>query len=194
MSSQSYYLASASPRRKALLEQIGLSFSVLSVNVEEQQDSSESAQDYVQRLSRDKAKAGVGVASHALPVIGSDTIVVCDGDVLEKPADLAHSRQMLRRLSGKKHQVMTAVSVADRNHTLTTLVITDVWFKSLSDQDIDDYWQTGEPADKAGSYAIQGIGGRFVTRMEGSYHAVVGLPLYETEELLNQFKVLTGES
>ncbi|MFD2178845.1 Maf family protein [Veronia pacifica] len=193
MSSLSYYLASASPRRKALLEQISLPFSVLSVNVEEQQAEGELAEDYVKRLSADKALAGVAAAPEERPVIGADTIVVLDGQVMEKPSDFAHAKSMLQQLSGKKHQVMTAVTVADRNHQLTSIVITHVWFKVLSDREIAQYWHSGEPADKAGSYAIQGLGGRFVTRIEGSYHAVVGLPLYETETLLDQFTALTGE-
>ncbi|MDD1792045.1 Maf-like protein [Enterovibrio makurazakiensis] len=187
------YLASASPRRKALLEQLSVRFSVLRVDVEEQRESHEEAADYVRRLSLDKAMAGVEAAPEPLPVLGSDTIVVCDGEVLEKPRDLNDSRRMLSMLSGRQHQVMTAVTIADRNHSLTTLVTTHVWFKSLLDKDIDAYWQSGEPCDKAGSYAIQGLGGRFVTRIDGSYHAVVGLPLYETEALLNEFQKLCGE-
>ncbi|MEZ8142645.1 septum formation inhibitor Maf [Enterovibrio norvegicus FF-33] len=188
------YLASASPRRKALLEQLSVSFSVLSVDVEEQRQPHEEAADYVRRLSLDKAKAGVLVAPSPHPVLGSDTIVVCDGDVLEKPRDLNDSRRMLSMLSGRQHQVMTAVTLADRNQSLTTLVTTQVWFKPLCVEEIDAYWQSGEPCDKAGSYAIQGLGGRFVIRIDGSYHAVVGLPLYETDALLKEFQKLCGES
>ncbi|MDD1782212.1 Maf-like protein [Enterovibrio sp. ZSDZ35] len=188
------YLASASPRRKALLEQLNLRFDVLRVDVEEQRQAQEEAVDYVRRLSFDKAMAGVQVAPQSLPVLGSDTIVVCDGQVMEKPENIEHSRQMLSLLSGRQHQVMTAVTLADRNQSLTTLVTTDVWFKSLSLDEIDAYWESGEPCDKAGSYAIQGLGGRFVTRIEGSYHAVVGLPLYETDALFNEFKKLSGEN
>jgi septum formation protein len=120
-------------------------------------------------------------------VIGSDTIVVCDDVVLEKPDDLAHAKQMLLMLSGRAHQVMTAVTVATKENQETVVVSTDVWFKTLSEQEVEQYWQTGEPCDKAGSYGIQGIGGRFVTRIEGSYYAVVGLPLYETDQLLQKF-------
>ncbi|SKA44675.1 Maf family protein [Enterovibrio nigricans] len=188
------YLASASPRRKALLEQLNLRFEVLRVDVEEQRQAQEEAVDYVRRLSFDKAMAGVHVSPLNLPVLGSDTIVVCDGQVMEKPENIEHSHQMLSLLSGRKHQVMTAVTLADRNQSLTTLVTTDVWFKSLSLEEIDAYWESGEPCDKAGSYAIQGLGGRFVTRIEGSYHAVVGLPLYETDALFNEFKKLSGEN
>ncbi len=193
MSALHVYLASASPRRKELLEQLSVSFSVLRVDVEEQRQPHEEAADYVRRLSLDKAKAGVDTAPTDLPVLGADTIVVCDGAVLEKPQNLDDSRRMLRQLSDRQHQVMTAVTFADRNQTLTTLVTTDVWFKALSDDEITAYWQSGEPADKAGSYGIQGLGGRFVTRIDGSYHAVVGLPLFETDALLTEFKKLRGE-
>ncbi|MBE1276271.1 Maf family protein [Enterovibrio baiacu] len=193
MSALHVYLASASPRRKELLEQLSVSFSILRVDVEEQRQPHEEAADYVRRLSLDKAKAGVEAAPTDLPVLGADTIVVCDGAVLEKPQNLDDSRRMLRQLSDRQHQVMTAVTFADRNQTLTALVTTDVWFKALSDDEITAYWQSGEPADKAGSYGIQGLGGRFVTRIDGSYHAVVGLPLFETDALLTEFKKLRGE-
>ncbi len=193
MSALHVYLASASPRRKELLEQLSVSFSILRVDVEEQRQPHEEAADYVRRLSIDKAKAGVDAAPTDLPVLGADTIVVCDGTVLEKPQNLDDSLRMLRQLSDRQHQVMTAVTFADRNQTLTTLVTTHVWFKALSDEEITAYWQSGEPADKAGSYGIQGLGGRFVTRIDGSYHAVVGLPLFETDALLTEFKKLRGE-
>ncbi len=182
------YLASASPRRKMLLEQLGLSFTVLQVDVEEKQHKNEKAADYVRRLSLEKALAGVAISPLSLPVLGADTLVVFNGEVLEKPRDLADSRRMLGLLSGKGHQVMTAVTLADKTQHLTCLVETTVHLKTLSEQEIDTYWYTGEPQDKAGSYAIQGIGGRFVTHLAGSYHAVVGLPLFETEQLIHQFE------
>ena len=187
------YLASASPRRKALLNQLGLHFAVLSIDVSEQQAFSETAADYVRRLSFDKAKAGVSIAPLSLPVLGADTIIVCDGKVLEKPRDFEDSKNMLLTLSGRKHQVLTAITLANEKHHLTKLISSDVYFKTLSVSEIQEYWQTKEPRDKAGSYAIQGLGGRFVTRIEGSYHAVVGLPLYETEQLLNEFLNLLSE-
>lgn len=180
-------LASGSPRRKELLSQLGYSFTVLCTDVEEQRQSHEDAQQYVSRLSHDKAMAGVALAADDSVVIGSDTIVVCDQNVLEKPMDLAHAKQMLLQLSGRAHQVMTAVTVATKQQQETVVVTTDVWFKPLSELEIEQYWQTGEPCDKAGSYAIQGLGGRFVTRIEGNYHAVVGLPLFETDQLLHKF-------
>lgn len=180
-------LASGSPRRKELLSQLGYNFTVLCTDVEEQRQSDENARQYVSRLSLDKAMAGVNISPEDCVVIGSDTIVVCDQDVLEKPADLDHAKQMLLQLSGRAHQVMTAVTVATKQQQETVVVTTDVWFKPLSELEIEQYWQTGEPCDKAGSYAIQGFGGRFVTRIEGSYHAVVGLPLFETDQLLHKF-------
>ncbi|NOH25278.1 Maf family protein [Vibrio europaeus] len=179
-------LASGSPRRKELLSQLGYTFSVVKTDVEECRQSGESAFDYVSRLAKDKAMAAVELEPNSV-VIGSDTIVVCDQQVLEKPDDLAHAKQMLMALSGRTHQVMTAVTVATKEIQETVVVSTDVWFKTLSEQEIEQYWHTGEPCDKAGSYGIQGLGGRFVTRIEGSYYAVVGLPLYETDQLLHKF-------
>ncbi|RJX70693.1 septum formation inhibitor Maf [Vibrio sinensis] len=183
---KSLLLASGSPRRKELLEQLGYQFAVIKTDVEESRQPHETAEQYVSRLSLDKAMAGVTLAPEAV-VIGSDTIVVCDHSVLEKPDDFQHAKRMLEMLSGRSHQVMTAVTVATQDSHETVLVITDVWFKTLSEKEIEQYWQTGEPCDKAGSYGIQGIGGRFVTRIEGSYYAVVGLPLFETDQLLHKF-------
>lgn len=181
-------LASGSPRRKELLSFLGHSFDIVVPDIEEQQQVNESASDYVRRLSVEKAQAGLRlVADKNVVVLGSDTIVVADGEVLEKPRDCEHSIQMLTRLSDCQHQVMTAVTVADEDSYQTVLVETQVWFKALSRQEMVNYWQTGEPCDKAGSYGIQGIGGRFVARIDGSYHAVVGLPLMETDQLLQNF-------
>ena len=113
--------------------------------------------------------------------------MVLDDQVLEKPTDYQDALRMLTALSAKKHQVMTAVTVVKGNKQSSQTIITDVWFKPLSEEEISQYWHTGEPCDKAGSYGIQGIGGRFVSRIEGSYHAVVGLPLFETDQLLQEF-------
>ena len=183
---QTLILASASPRRKELLTQLGYQFDVIKTDVEECRQSGEGAYNYVARLSQDKASAAVKLQPGSV-VIGSDTIVVCDEKVLEKPDDLTHAKQMLMMLSDRAHQVMTAVTVMTKDIQETVVVTTDVWFKPLSEQEIEQYWQTGEPCDKAGSYGIQGLGGRFVTRIEGSYYAVVGLPLYETDQLLHKF-------
>jgi len=206
-------LASGSPRRKELLSQLGYEFSVLVTDVEECKHTQETAEEYVKRLSLDKALAALSLLTtnpsekqHVAPssdtvvvssdaisldseivVLGSDTVVVSQGQVLEKPADFSDAKRMLTQLANGRHQVMTAVSVVSKEKQKTEIVITDVWFKPLSEKEIEQYWQTGEPCDKAGSYGIQGLGGRFVTRIEGSYYAVVGLPLFETDQLLQEF-------
>ena len=187
MSTPQLYLASGSPRRKELLTQLGYQFERVVVDVEEQHQVGESPADYVQRLSVDKAMAGVAVVDGKVPVLGADTIVVSGDRILEKPKDFDDARKMLSLLSGKRHQVMTAVTVASEERCETRLVVTDVWFKTLSDKEIEDYWQSGEPQDKAGSYGIQGIGGKFVERIDGSYYAVVGLPLVETDIMVQDF-------
>lgn len=191
------FLASASPRRKELLAQLGYQFDILSVDVEEVHQAHETPLMYVERLSKDKAQAGVRSLANAkviaknenkhIPVLGSDTIVVIDGVILEKPKDFEDAKRMLLALSGRQHQVMTAVTLATPDTTRTKTVITQVWFRTLSEQEIEQYWESGEPCDKAGSYGIQGSGGRFVSRIDGSYHAVMGLPLMETDQLLHQF-------
>lgn len=184
------YLASGSPRRRELLALLDVPFEVLKTEVEEQRQPDESAQEYVQRLAQDKARAGVKVAPQDLPVLGADTIVVLNGQVLEKPRDTADAQQILSALSGQQHQVITAVSLADQQDMLSAMVVTDVTFRVLSPLEISNYIATGEPMDKAGAYGIQGKGGCFVRSITGSYHAVVGLPLVETHELLSNFIAL----
>ncbi|MDZ4034525.1 nucleoside triphosphate pyrophosphatase [Kluyvera ascorbata] len=186
----SLYLASGSPRRQELLTQLGMTFEKVVPGIEELRRPQEPAQQYVARLALEKAQAGVALARHDLPVLGADTIVVLNGEVLEKPRDAAHAAAMLRKLSGNTHQVMTAVALADSQHTLDCLVVTEVTFRMLSEEDIADYVASGEPLDKAGAYGIQGLGGCFVRKINGSYHAVVGLPLVETYELLSNFNSL----
>jgi len=187
------YLASQSPRRRELLRQIGVDHEVLSVAVTEQPLAQESARDYVQRLAREKACAGVSRLSMDLlksaPVLGADTIVVCAGEILEKPRDQIHAATMLRALSGQTHQVMTAVAIADETRHEVLLSTTEVSFRPLSDAEIAAYWRTGEPQDKAGGYAIQGLGAVFVRELRGSYTGVVGLPLEATMDLLQSFGV-----
>lgn len=184
------YLASGSPRRRELLALLNVPFEVLKTEVEERRHPEESAQEYVRRLALEKAQAGVKVAPQDLPVLGADTIVVLNGQVLEKPRDKADAQRILRALSGQQHQVITAVSLADRQDVLSAMVVTDVTFRVLSQLEISDYIATGEPMDKAGAYGIQGKGGCFVRSITGSYHAVVGLPLVETHELLSNFIAL----
>lgn len=182
-------LASASPRRKELLQQIGVNIDVCAVNIDESMREAELAEDFVLRLAQEKAEAGVSLSGNKLPALGSDTIVVCDGVVMGKPKDQQHALAMLKQLSGRTHQVLTAVAITDGSSMESCLVSTDVTFNGLTEQQMLDYWQTGEPADKAGGYGIQGLGAVFVKHMVGSYSAVVGLPLAETAQLLAKFDI-----
>ncbi|ALU43951.1 Maf family protein [Pseudoalteromonas rubra] len=181
------YLASASPRRRELLTQLGYTFSQFAVDADESRLPGEAPLAYAERLARLKATSGVAMGYQDAPVLGSDTIVVLEQQALGKPTDQNDFIAMMKALSGKTHQVMTAIAVADTKRVLSQTVITDVTFKPLSDQEIEQYWHSGEPQDKAGGYGIQGLGGRFVTQLSGSYFAVVGLPLYETDELIKAF-------
>ena len=181
------YLSSNSPRRAELLAQIGVSFTRVKADVEENLQSGETAAQYVTRLALQKAQAGFLNSKQDRPVLGADTIVVSDQHILEKPRNQDHAKQMMLKLSGATHQVFTAVALVDAVHKKQCLVTTAVTFKKLSEQEIADYWHTGEPADKAGGYGIQGIGGKFITHINGSYSAVVGLPLYETDQLIKEF-------
>ncbi|MCI4186008.1 Maf-like protein [Dickeya dianthicola] len=181
------YLASASPRRRELLTLLELPFAILKIDVAEQRQPDETPEQYVSRLARDKAAAGVAVAPVDLPVLGADTIVVLNGQVLEKPRDEDDAARILRALSGQRHQVMTALALADRRESVSARVVTEVQFRALSDDEITRYIASGEPMDKAGAYGIQGKGGCFVKSIFGSYHAVVGLPLVETLELFTHF-------
>ncbi|MFQ3197824.1 MAG: septum formation protein [Paraglaciecola sp.] len=182
-------LASQSPRRAQLLEQIGLSFEKIHINIDETPLPGESPDTYVLRLAEQKSLEGWRHSAHIDSrslVLGADTAVVVQGTILGKPLDQKDSRRMLGLLSGNEHTVLTAIAVTDGVALQSKLVSTTVSFCSLSNQQMDWYWHTGEPRDKAGSYAIQGLGGQFVTRIVGSYSAVVGLPLFETHQLLLQ--------
>ncbi|OTA17493.1 Maf-like protein [Xenorhabdus vietnamensis] len=184
------YLASGSPRRRELVELLDFNFEILAPQVEEKWREGESPQQYVTRLAKEKSQAGVAIAAHDYPVLGADTIVVLNNRILEKPRNQQHAAEMLSALSGQCHQVMTAVALSNGQHTLSEIVITDVIFRQLSQQEIQEYIATGEPMDKAGAYGIQGKGGYFVRKINGSYHAVVGLPLVETYELITRFLAL----
>ena len=187
------YLASQSPRRRELLRQIGVRHAVISATIPEQPAAGETALDYVQRLACEKAAAGYAQLlkqqSPIAPVLGADTLGLLDGVILEKPRDQAHAQQMLRQLSGRTHQVITAVALHSDAQQALRVSITDVTFRALSDAEIAAYWETGEPQDKAGSYAIQGLGAVFVNEIRGSYSAVVGLPIEATCELLKEFGI-----
>lgn len=186
-------LASQSPRRAELLRQLQVNFSTLPTDIDESILPDEKPVDYVQRLSQQKALAGRLLSPPEAVVLGSDTSVVIDDTILGKPQNKQDCIRMLKRLSNRQHQVITAVSLINLNQTITRVVITQVTFKKLTDKEIDWYWQTGEPQDKAGSYGIQGLGGQFVTNIKGSYSAVVGLPLFETSELLQEMGVDRNE-
>ncbi|MEI8617804.1 Maf family protein [Pseudoalteromonas sp. B28] len=181
------YLASASPRRKELLSQLGVEFTQFSVDADESPLPNEQPRALVERLARLKAQSGVELGYTDRPVLGSDTVVVINNESLGKPRDKNDFTHTLKRLSGNTHQVLTAVAFATQNDVLSCVVSTDVTFKTLTDEEINAYWESGEPQDKAGGYGIQGLGGRFVTHIAGSYFSVVGLPLYETEQLLKTF-------
>ncbi|GGC57675.1 Maf-like protein [Marinobacter halophilus] len=179
----SLILASASPRRAQLLEQIGLTFRVQPADINESVLAGEPAEHYVERLARGKAQRVASQNPNCL-VLGSDTSVVLNGEVLGKPGSEAEAQAMLLRLSGQTHQVMTAVALAQGEHCQSSLVVTNVRFRVLSESEITTYVASGEPMDKAGGYGIQGLGGIFVSELKGSYSAVVGLPLQETAGLL----------
>jgi len=176
-------LASASPRRKELLEQIRVKYLVNPVDLDETPFPNEDPQSYVQRLAAEKSAACMAQCGDALPVLAADTSVVLGDMIMGKPKDQADALAMLMQLSGQTHQVYTALSLRGQQHW-QALSITEVTFRTLTEIEILAYWHTGEPIDKAGSYAIQGQGGVFVESIRGSFSGVVGLPLFETAELL----------
>jgi len=177
-------LASASPRRRQLLAQIGVPFVVTVADVDESVQPGERAADYVLRMARAKALA-VRARSAALPVLAADTAVVVDDTICGKPADEAAAVAMLQRLSGRSHQVLTAVALAADAGIACRLSASEVRFRPLSLAECHAYWRSGEPRDKAGGYAVQGCGAVFIAQLTGSYSGVMGLPLFETAELLS---------
>lgn len=185
------FLASASPRRRELLAQIAVPCVTQIASIDETPLPAEPAAVYVERLALEKARAGLralGERADAV-VLGADTAVVLDGRILGKPADFAESREMLLSLSGRSHQVMTAVALVGAGRESSRVVTSEVSFRTLGEAEIEAYWASGEPCDKAGSYGIQGLAAVFVNHMQGSYSAVVGLPLCETAEMLGQFGI-----
>ena len=193
------YLASQSPRRRELLKQIGITFDALLLRtkpgreggVDETPYEDEDPVEYVQRICRAKAEAGwIAVEQRELrpyPVLAADTTVTLDGKIIGKPDNAEHAIEILRLLSGREHQVLTAVAVAFRGRLEMRLSTTTIEFDTLNDERIRRYMLTNEAHDKAGAYGIQGYAGAFVKRIEGSYTGVMGLPLYETVELLKLF-------
>jgi len=188
MLSTMLYLASKSPRRRDLLGRLGLPFGVLDLDIAEQRQPGEPADDYVRRVAREKAGAGLlGVLGNpSAMVLGADTEVVLDDEVFGKPRDDTDAAAMLRKLSGRMHHVISAVSLVSPGREVQAVSVSEVTFAALTDAQIQAYVATGETAGKAGAYAIQGGAEMFVVRLAGSYSGVMGLPLYETTCLLRQ--------
>jgi len=184
-------LGSASPRRQELLAQLGVNFHVHASDIDETPFQQESPAAYVARLAEAKSSAVMAEVGGDIPVLGSDTIVVSQSELFGKPVDEADATRMLTALSGREHQVMTAVCVRNRERHEVVVVVSDVTFRELTEAEISAYWQSGEPEGKAGAYAIQGLGATFVSAMKGSYSGIVGLPLYQTDQLLKSFAVPT---
>lgn len=201
VSDKRIYLASRSPRRRDLLKQIGLPYELLLLredlrrgpDIDETPLPDESPGVYVVRMAQEKAAMAVRqIAYRRLPqkpVLAADTTVVFDGQIVGKPDDAEHAARILRALSGREHQVLTAVALALRDQVETQISVSSVWFREISDADIRRYCSSGEPLDKAGAYGIQGRAGAFVTRITGSYSGIMGLPLAETVELLQKFDI-----
>jgi len=182
-------LASASPRRAELLRQIGVQFQQQVAEIDESLRNNESPDAYVARLALEKARAvSARLGDDEVPVLGADTAVVVDDDILGKPRDEAHAAEMLRRLAGREHRVLSAVALVGRREAYRVSE-SQVHFRSLTDDEIKTYWRTGEPADKAGGYAVQGIGAIFIEQLHGSYSGVMGLPVFETAQLLREFGI-----
>ena len=188
------YLASRSPRRRALLAQLGLHPPLLDAAVDETPWPGETPADYVRRLALAKAGAGHAALPRGTPsavVLGADTSVVVDGTILGKPRDRNEGLAMLARLAGREHQVLSAVALDDGTRRDCRVQSSQVRFRALDADERERYWASGEPADKAGGYAIQGLGAVFITELHGSYSGVMGLPLFETAELLANFGIRT---
>ena len=185
------YLASGSPRRRELLTQIGVPFLTQIAPIDESALPGESPLAYVERLARAKGHAGLAALADAdgAVVLGADTAVVLDGRILGKPRDRADALATLHALSGRSHQVLTAVALVSRERQASQVFTSQVTFRPLTQAEIEAYWASGEPQDKAGSYGIQGLAAVFVSQLQGSYSAVVGLPLCETAALLAEFAI-----
>ena len=188
----SLVLASASPRRRELLAQIGVYPLVQTADVDETPLPGETPTALVERLAMLKAQtiwnhrslSEVEGKGEEIPVLGSDTIGILNGELLVKPRDFAHAQQMLRQMSGQQHAILTAVALVSAEGVQLAVSRSVVKFRTITDAEILAYWETGEPHDKAGAYAIQGLGAVFIERLEGSYSGVMGLPLFETAQLL----------
>jgi septum formation protein len=192
MSKDFVYLASASPRRGELLAQIGVAFEARPADIDESQRDREPLDQYVVRLAGEKATTvwrQVATSDRRAPVLGADTIVIVDGEMLGKPGDAAEALTALERLSGRSHQVFTAVAICFEHVLETELARSEVRFRATTRLEREAYCGSGEPLDKAGSYGIQGLGAVFIEHLAGSYSAVMGLPLFETSALLRRFNL-----
>jgi septum formation protein len=190
-SKKTILLASGSPRRRELLSQLDVFFTVEAADIDETMITGETPEDYVMRLAREKALAGLDSTADHIPSLGSDTIVLLDGNVLGKPASRAEAEAMLLDLSNSTHHVYSSVALAlEPGSVMDALNITAVTFGKMPLDWIEQYCQSDEPMDKAGAYAIQGGAGQFIRRIKGSYTGVMGLPLYETAELLRRAGLL----
>jgi septum formation protein len=179
-------LASASPRRQELLSAAGIAYEAMAVDIDETPKPGERPDDHVRRLARQKAAAALRQRPDAV-VLGADTIVVTGESILGKPRDAEDAARMLRSLSGRVHEVLTGVAVTSARDTTVELARTRVWFHTIGDGEIADYVASGEPSDKAGAYAIQGLASKFVERIDGSYSNVVGLPVALVYRLLKGY-------
>ena len=186
------YLASRSPRRRELLARLGLAFDALDVDILEQRQPTEQAEQYVRRVAREKAGAGLlqVLGTRQAIVLGADTEVILDDEVFGKPRDADDATAMLRRLAGRTHRVVSAVSLVSSGREAQAVSVSEVTFAAINDAQIAAYVATGEWLGKAGAYAIQGGAERFVRHLSGSYSGVMGLPLHETATLLRQFGAL----
>ena len=183
-------LASASPRRAEILQQIGVTFQIAPADIDETPMSQELPIDYVQRMAQEKARHVIDtVVGSSAVVLGADTSVVLGNTIYGKPRNQEEAMAMLADLSGKTHQVFTAVAMGNNQRCVLKLSATDVKFRELASRECLEYWKTGEPLDKAGGYAIQGLGAVFVEKISGSFSGVVGLPIEQTAQLLQAFKV-----
>lgn len=185
-------LASGSPRRQELLQQIGVEFRLATHSVDESVLAAEAPADYVSRLALEKARSVLEQGELSWPVLGADTAVTIDGHILGKPIDKDDALRMWRLLSGKEQIVYSSVALVSSQDSAVLVSSSRVQIRTLSDEECENYWASGEPLGKAGAYAIQGLGGLFVQHLSGSYSGIVGLPLYETELLLKRFGVKTG--
>ena len=190
MSPAQFVLESRSSRRADLLRSVGFEFLIEPADIDESVMPREDPRDYVRRMALSKARH----VRSDLPVLGADTIVHVDGDILGKPIDRGQAISFLDTLSGRQHEVMTGVALSLQDRIECEVEITKVHFRSLKQYEASQYWDTGEPVDKAGGYALQGVGAVFVDKVIGSYSAVIGLPVAETERLLSSFGVDTWQN